>query len=62
MVAQRVHARRHHSDHVVMAEGRVYTVEQARAAGQTGALAVVVGTAITHPSSITGWFRAAVLG
>ena len=33
--------------------------KDARAAG---AFAVVVGTAITHPTSITGWFRAAVEG
>lgn len=49
-------------EHVVMAEGRVHTLEQARAARATGAFAVVVGTAITHPSSITSWFRDAVVG
>ncbi|MGA4508959.1 N-acetylmannosamine-6-phosphate 2-epimerase [Propionibacteriaceae bacterium G1746] len=48
-------------EHVVMAEGRVHTVQQAAAARATGAFAVVVGTAITHPSSITGWFRDAVV-
>src|SRR5699024_5957167 len=40
----------------VVAEGRIHTTEQARAAAETGAFAVVVGTAITHPSTITGWF------
>ena len=46
----------------VVAEGRIHTTEQARAAAETGAFAVVVGTAITHPSTITGWFDAAVRG
>lgn len=46
----------------VVAEGRIHTPAQARAAAETGAFAVVVGTAITHPSSITGWFGAAVRG
>ncbi|WP_147919106.1 N-acetylmannosamine-6-phosphate 2-epimerase [Ruania zhangjianzhongii] len=44
----------------VVAEGRIHTPEQARAAAETGAFAVVVGTAITHPTTITGWFDAAV--
>lgn len=44
----------------VMAEGRVHTPEQARAALDAGAAAVCVGTAITHPTSITGWFRDAL--
>jgi N-acylglucosamine-6-phosphate 2-epimerase len=30
---------------------------QARQALDAGAFAVVVGTAITHPASITGWFK-----
>lgn len=40
----------------VIAEGRVHTPDQARAALDTGAHAVVVGTAITHPTTITSWF------
>ncbi|MGI8459740.1 MAG: N-acetylmannosamine-6-phosphate 2-epimerase [Propionibacteriaceae bacterium] len=40
----------------VVAEGRVHTPAQARAALDSGAFAVVVGTAITHPSTITSWF------
>lgn len=40
----------------VVAEGRVHTPEQARACLDAGAFAVVVGTAITHPTSITEWF------
>lgn len=44
----------------VVAEGRIHTPEQARAAAATGAFAVVVGTGITHPTTITGWFDAAV--
>jgi N-acylglucosamine-6-phosphate 2-epimerase len=44
----------------VIAEGRVHTPAQARAALDAGAHAVVVGTAITHPTTITGWFTAAI--
>lgn len=44
----------------VVAEGRVHTPAQAAAAMRAGAHAVVVGTAITHPTTITGWFAAAV--
>ena len=44
----------------IVAEGRIHTPEQARAALNTGAHAVVVGTAITHPTTITGWFRQAL--
>jgi len=40
----------------VFAEGRVSTPAQARAAWDAGAHSVVVGTAITHPASITSWF------
>jgi N-acylglucosamine-6-phosphate 2-epimerase len=43
-------------DAVLIAEGRVHTPEQARQAMEAGAFAVVVGTAITHPTSITRWF------
>ena len=45
---------------VLVAEGRVHTPQQAADARSTGAFAVVVGTAITHPTSITRWFRTAV--
>ena len=44
----------------VVCEGRVHTPDDARAAIEAGAWAVVVGTAITHPTSITSWFVAAV--
>lgn len=44
----------------LIAEGRVHTPEQARLALDAGAHAVVVGTAITHPISITGWFKEAM--
>lgn len=44
----------------VVCEGRVHTPEQARAAIEAGAFTVVVGTAITHPATITGWFADAV--
>lgn len=44
----------------VFVEGRVHTPAQAGEAIRRGAWAVVVGTAITHPSSITGWFNDAV--
>ncbi|GGQ11614.1 N-acetylmannosamine-6-phosphate 2-epimerase [Streptosporangium pseudovulgare] len=46
----------------VIAEGRVHTVDQAAEAVRAGAHAVVVGTAITHPTSITRWFETAVSG
>lgn len=44
----------------LIAEGRVHTPAQAKAALDAGAHAVVVGTAITHPISITGWFKDAM--
>lgn len=47
-------------DHPVVAEGRIHTPEQARRALDAGAFAVVVGTAITHPTTITTWFRDAL--
>lgn len=40
----------------VVAEGRIRTPAQARAALERGAHAVVVGTAITNPREITRWF------
>ncbi len=50
------------SDSVLVAEGRVHTPAQAAQCLRTGAFAVVVGTAITHPTSITRWFVEAVRG
>lgn len=44
----------------VVAEGRIHTPADAAAARRAGALAVCVGTAITHPSTITSWFVAAM--
>jgi putative N-acetylmannosamine-6-phosphate epimerase len=46
----------------VIAEGRISTPEQARAALATGALAVVVGSAITRPQWITARFAQALTG
>ncbi|MFE6968834.1 N-acetylmannosamine-6-phosphate 2-epimerase [Isoptericola sp. NPDC057653] len=40
----------------VVVEGRVHTPGQAAAALRRGAFSVCVGTAITHPTTITGWF------
>lgn len=37
----------------VFCEGRVHTPQDAKAAFEAGAFAVCVGTAITHPTSIT---------
>ncbi|MEV6964392.1 N-acetylmannosamine-6-phosphate 2-epimerase [Hamadaea sp. NPDC051192] len=44
----------------VIAEGRIHSPEQARAALDAGAWAVVVGTAITSPAWLTGQYRAAL--
>ena len=44
----------------LIAEGRLHTPAQAAAALAAGAHAVVVGTAITHPTTITGWFAQAL--
>ncbi len=44
----------------VIAEGRIASPEQARQAVAAGALAVVVGTAITRPSDIARGFSAAI--
>lgn len=44
----------------VIAEGRIHAPAQARAAHDLGAFAVVVGTAITHPTTITRWFADAL--
>lgn len=46
----------------VVAEGRIHRPEQAASALAAGAFAVCVGTAITHPTTITGWFRNALEG
>jgi N-acylglucosamine-6-phosphate 2-epimerase len=46
----------------IVAEGRIHTPAQAAAAIAAGAFAVCVGTAITHPSTITTWFAEAVAG
>jgi N-acylglucosamine-6-phosphate 2-epimerase len=40
----------------VLAEGRIHTPALAAEALRRGAHSVVVGTAITHPSTITTWF------
>ncbi|WP_428352076.1 hypothetical protein, partial [Lichenifustis flavocetrariae] len=40
------------------AEGRYRTTADLRAARAAGAFAVVVGSAITRPEHITGWFAA----
>lgn len=44
----------------VIVEGRVHTLVHAAQAMAAGGFAVCVGTAITHPTTITGWFRQAV--
>jgi putative N-acetylmannosamine-6-phosphate epimerase len=46
----------------VIAEGRIRSPEQARAAREAGALAVVVGSAITRPEHVTRWFIEALQG
>ncbi len=44
----------------VLCEGRVHTPAQAAEVIARGAWSVVVGTAITHPTTITQWFTAAL--
>lgn len=44
----------------VVVEGRIHTQQDAAEAIRRGAWAVCVGTAITHPTSITRWFADAV--
>lgn len=51
---------RHLPDVPVAAEGRIATPRQAAQARDAGACIVVVGTAITHPSSITATFAEAL--
>lgn len=46
----------------VIAEGRIHDSAAAVRALDAGAHCVVVGTAITHPSSITSWFVSAARG
>lgn len=48
------------TDVPVLAEGRIATVEYAAAVLRLGAYAVVVGSAITHPTSITRHFVQAI--
>lgn len=48
------------SDVPVLAEGRITTTDDAAQALRLGAYAVVVGSAITHPTSITRRFVAAI--
>jgi N-acylglucosamine-6-phosphate 2-epimerase len=47
-------------DQMLVAEGRIHTPAQAASAREAGAEAVVVGTAITHPATISSWFATAV--
>ena len=44
----------------IICEGHVHTSADAKAAIDAGAWAVVVGTAITHPTSLTSWFIAGI--
>lgn len=44
----------------IIAEGRIHTPAAAADAAAAGAFAVCVGTAITHPATITSWFVAAL--
>lgn len=44
----------------VFCEGRIHTLDDAKAAIDAGAFSIVVGTAITHPTSITSWFASAI--
>ncbi|QPZ38448.1 N-acetylmannosamine-6-phosphate 2-epimerase [Paramicrobacterium chengjingii] len=44
----------------VIAEGRIHSFQDAVACCDAGAFAVCVGTAITHPASITRWFAEAL--
>ncbi len=44
----------------VIAEGRIRSPEQALAAAQAGAFAVVVGSAITRTEHVTSWFDEAI--
>ena len=46
----------------IICEGHVHVPADAKAAMDAGAWAVVAGTGITHPTSITSWFAAAIEG
>lgn len=46
----------------VVAEGRIHSLRDAADCRAAGAYAVCVGTAITHPASITSWFASSVRG
>ena len=47
-------------DNLAVAYGRLTAAQDAAEAIRRGAWAVVVGTAITHPATITSWFADAV--
>ena len=49
-----------HCEKPIVAEGRIHSPADAAAARRAGAFAVCVGTAITHPSTITSWFVSAI--
>lgn len=49
---------REFSDFPVICEGRIHTPDQLSQVMECGAWAGVVGTAITHPTTITSWFAA----
>jgi N-acylglucosamine-6-phosphate 2-epimerase len=49
-----------HCEKPIVAEGRIHSPADAAAALRAGAFAVCVGTAITHPSTITSWFVTAL--
>jgi hypothetical protein len=53
-------ATREFPDVPIICEGHVHTPADAAAANQAGAWSVVVGTGITHPTSLTKWFVAAL--
>lgn len=48
------------ADRPVLVEGRVHSPADAAEAIRRGAWGVVVGTAITHPTTLTSWFARAV--
>ena len=49
-----------HCEKPIVAEGRIHSPADAAAARRAGAFAVCVGTAITHPSTITSWYVSAL--
>lgn len=51
---------REHCHLPIVAEGRIHSPAAAVASRDAGAFAVCVGTAITHPSTITSWFVEAI--